>query len=43
MANVVAKTLLWKHGSPKAFISDRGSLFTAHYWKVFCAHLTIHY
>ena len=43
MANVVAKTLLCKHGFPEAFILDRGSLFTAHYWKAFCAHLTIHY
>ena len=42
MANVVAKTLLWKHSFPETFILDRGSLFTAHYWKTFCAHLTIH-
>ena len=31
MANVVAKTLLWKHGSPEAFILDKGSLFTVYY------------
>ena len=42
IANIVAEILLWKHGSPEAFILDRGSLFIAHYWKAFCAHLTIH-
>ena len=42
MTNIVAKTLLWKHGSPEAFILDRGSLFIAYYWEAFCAHLTIH-
>ena len=42
IADVVTKTLLWKHGSSEAFILDRSSLFTAHYWKAFCTHLTIH-
>ena len=42
IADVVAKTLLWKYSSPETFISDRGSLFTAYYWKAFCTHLTIH-
>ena len=42
MANVIAKTLLWKHSFPEVFILDRGNLFTTHYWKAFCAHLRIH-
>ena len=42
MTNVVVKILFWKHSSPEAFISDRGSLFTTHYWEAFCAHLMIH-
>ena len=42
MTDVVTKILLWKHNSLEAFISDRDSLFTAHYWEAFCAHLTIY-
>ena len=42
MANIMAKTLLWKHDSLEVFILDKGSLFIAHYWEMFCAYLTIH-
>ena len=43
IADVVVKTLLWKHGSLETFILDKASLFTAHYWKTFYAHLTIYF
>ena len=41
MADAVFDLVYGQHGMPENWVTDRGSLFTSHFWETFCAHLSI--
>ena len=41
LADALAENVFKYFGMPVSIVSDRGSLFTSHFWSAFCYHLTM--
>ena len=41
LADVFLSKIVKLHGVPQSIVTDRGSLFTAHFWSALCYHLNI--
>jgi transposase InsO family protein len=41
LADVFISKIVKLHGVPQSIVTDRGSLFTAHFWSALCYHLNI--